>query len=148
MLSFKQFLNEAQEHTSADTSLNQVSAGLKYAVKNNLIKPHTNNVDNGGGKYDEGKKHVENNIEGAKLHVHDPFNRKPEHNEEVERNHTGKAHYVGLHNVLNVIKEPEERKAALEKTKSFMHPKGIVHITIQYADMNHLTQRYLYLEPS
>lgn len=134
MLSFKEYILEGQEHTSADTSLNQASAGLKYAVKNNLIKPHTHNIDNGGGKYDEGKKHVESNIEGAKLHVHDPYNRPAEHNEELQKNHTGKAPYVGMHNVLNVIKEPDERIKALQKTKSFMHPKGIVHISVHEGD--------------
>jgi len=136
MKTFKQFLEEEQEHTSADTSLNQVSAGLKYAVDKKLIKPHTHNIDNGGGKYDRGKEHVESNIEGAKLHVHDPFNRSDEHNKEIVKNHTGKAHYVGLHNVLNVIKEPEQRRAALEKTKTFMHPKGIVHISVHEGDAN------------
>lgn len=136
MLSFKEYIKEAQEHTSADTSLNQVSAGLKYAVKKNLIKPHTHNIDNGGGKYDEGIKHVESNVEGAKLHVHDPFNRSPEHNEGVVKEHGGKAHYVGMHNVLNVIKEPEERIKALHKTKSLVHPKGIIHLSVHEGDGN------------
>lgn len=134
MLSFKQFIDEEQEHTSADTSLNQASAGLKYAVKKGLIKPHTHNVDHGGGKYETGREHVESNIEGAKLHIHDPFNRTPEHNKAVADEHTGKAHYVGLHNVLNVIKEPEHRKEALEKVKSFMHPKGTAHISVHEGD--------------
>lgn len=130
MLNFKQFL-EAQEHTSADTSLNQISAGLKHAVKSGLIQPNSINVDNGGGRYDLGKEHVESSIQGAKLHVHDPFNRSEEHNEEVKKKTKGKADYVGMHNVLNVIKEPEERQKALESVKSFMKPKtGIAHLTV------------------
>ena len=133
MLSFKGFLEESQEHTSADTSLNQASAGLKYAVKHNMIKPNSTNIDHGGGKYDAGKEHVESNVEGAKLHVHDPFNRTEEHNAEALK-HTGKADYVGMHNVLNVIKEPEHRKEALEKVKSFVHPKGTVHLTVHEGD--------------
>lgn len=136
MKTFREYILEAQEHTSADTSLNQVSGGLKYAVKNNLIKPHSINIDNGGGKYDAGKDHVESSVEGSKLHVHDPFNRSEEHNSKIVKNHTGKADYVGLHNVLNVIKEPEERKKALEKTKSFMKPGGLAHITVHEGDGN------------
>ncbi len=128
-------LTEAQEHTSADTSLNQVSSGIKHAVKSGLIKPNSVNVDNGGGKYDLGKTHVESNIPGAKLHVHDPFNRSEEHNSTVKSSTTGKADYVGMHNVLNVIKEPAHREQALHQVKSFMKPKtGIAHITVYEGD--------------
>lgn len=129
MLNFKQFL-ESQEHTSADTSLNQISAGLKHAVKKGLIKPNSMNVDNGGGRYDAGKQHVESNVEGAQLHVHDPFNRSEEHNSGVKKAAQGNSDYVGLHNVLNVIKEPEERRKALENTGSFLKKGGIAHITV------------------
>ena len=135
MLSFKQFLEETQKHKSPDTSLNQVSAGLKHAVSKGLITPNSVNVDNGGGKYDAGKNHVESSIEGAKLHVLDPYNRSEEHNAEVLKNTKGKSDYVGMHNVLNVIQEPEYRKEALEKVKSLMKPKtGIAHITIYQGD--------------
>lgn len=135
MKTFKQFFIESQEHTSADTSLNQVSAGLKHAVSKSLIKPNSVNVDVGGGKYDVGKSHVEKSVEGSKLHVYDPYNRKSEHNKNIEDETTGKAHYVGLHNVLNVIKEPESRKSALEKVKSFMKPgEGVAHITVHEGD--------------
>jgi len=136
MLSFKNFILESQEHTSADTSLNQVSAGLKYAVEKGHIKPNSINIDHGGGRFDKGIEHVESNVEGAKLHVHDPFNRSEEHNKNIEDRHKGKADYVGLHNVLNVIKEPEIRQKALEKVKSFVHPSGTVHISVHEGDGN------------
>jgi hypothetical protein len=135
MISFKQYLEEAQEHTSADTSLNQVSAGIRHAVSKGLIKPNSVNVENGGGKYDAGKEHVESSIKGAKLHVHDPFNRTEGHNKDVKKNAEGNADYTGMHNVLNVIKEPEHRIAALHQVKSFMKPKtGIAHITTYEGD--------------
>lgn len=135
MLNFKKFLEEKQEHTSADTSLNQVSAGIKHAVKSGLIKPHSLNVDNGGGRYDAGKEHVESSVEGSEFHVHDPYNRSEEHNSDVVKKTSGKADYVGMHNVLNVIKEPEARQEALKKVKSFMKPKsGIAHITVYQGD--------------
>lgn len=135
MLTFKEFLDETQEHTSADTSLNQVSAGLKYAVSKGLIKPNSTNVDHGGGRYDAGKSHVENSVEGSELHVHDPFNRSEEHNKEVHKKAKGNSDYVGMHNVLNVIKEPEHRIEAMKAAKSFMKPKsGIVHFTVYEGD--------------
>jgi ribosomal protein S20 len=42
----------SQQHTSADTSLNQVSSGIAHATSSGLIKSHSTNVDVGGGKYD------------------------------------------------------------------------------------------------
>lgn len=133
MKSFKEFLSETQEHTSADTSLNQISAGLKYAAKK-LIKPGDLAVDHGGGKYDIGKEHVEKNVQGATLLVHDPFNRTPEHNNDVLKQASGKADYIGMHNVLNVIKEPEERESSLQKLKTFMQPNSTVHITVYHGN--------------
>jgi hypothetical protein len=133
MKSFSQLIREAQEHSSAGTSLNQVSGGLRHAAKS-IIKPHSLNVDVGGGRYDAGKDHIESSVPGAKLHVYDPFNREKEHNEAVEREATGKSDYVGLHNVLNVIKEPEYRKSALHTVKSFMKPGGTAHISIYEGD--------------
>lgn len=135
MLTFKQFLEESQEHTSAGTSQHQISTGIVHAAKKGLIKPNSVNVDNGGGKYDLGKHHVEKHVHGAEMHVHDPFNRSDEHNKHVKEKTKGKADYVGLHNVLNVIKEPEARHKALHDTKSFMKPKtGIAHITTYHGD--------------
>jgi len=131
----KYAIKESQEHTSADTSLNQVSAGLKHAVKTGLIQPNSVNVDVGGGKYDAGKEHVESNVKGAKLHISDPFNRSEEHNANVDKETEGKADYTSLNNVANVIKEPEHRIAAYHKVKSFMKPKtGVAHITVYEGD--------------
>lgn len=135
MKTFKNFILEAQEHTSAETSINQVSGGIKHAVKSGLIKPKSLNVDVGGGKYDAGKEHVESSVEHSEFHVHDPFNRSEEHNTKVKTRASGNSDYVGLHNVLNVIKEPEERTKALQNVKSFMKPKtGIAHITVYEGD--------------
>lgn len=135
MISFKQFILEAQEHTSAETSMNQVSGGIIHAVRSNLIKPKSINVDVGGGKYDVGKEHVESSVENSELHIYDPFNRSEEHNTRVKTRALGNSDYVGLHNVLNVIKEPEERYNALQNVKSFIKPKtGIAHITVYEGD--------------
>ena len=133
--SFVETIQESQEHTSAGTSLNQVSSGIKHATAKGLIKPHSINVDNGGGKYDLGKSHVEKHIKGAHMEVHDPYNRSKEHNDSVKKKAKGKADYVGMHNVLNVIKEPKARHDAIKSTKSFMKPKtGIAHFTVYEGD--------------
>ncbi|MFO0089258.1 MAG: hypothetical protein ACK518_00310 [bacterium] len=131
MKTFSQFLSEEQQHSSAKTSLNQISAGIRYATKNGLIKPNSVNIDVGGGKFDLGKNHVEENVPKAKLHVFDPYNRSEEHNNSVidEIQSRGGADYIGLHNVLNVIKEPEYRNNALETVKGMMRPGSVAHIT-------------------
>lgn len=130
MKTLKQFITEIQTYQSDKTSLNQISAGLKKAAQS-FIKPDSINVDVGGGKYDLGINHIEQNVPGAKLHVYDPFNRTTEHNDNVVYQARNKAHYVGLHNVLNVINDEDARREALETVKSFMHPtNGIAHITI------------------
>ena len=135
MNTFKNFIKEAQEHISAGTSLNQISAGINHAVSKGLIKPNSINVDHGGGKFDKGKEHVESSVTGSEMYVHDPFNRSSEHNDAVKQKAEGNADYVGMHNVLNVIKEPEERINALHGMKKFMKPKtGIAHITTYEGD--------------
>ena len=121
-------LDEQQQHKSAGTSLNQVSAGLKNAP----VKEGDVGVDVGGGKYDKGVEHFAS--KGAKLHVYDPYNRSEAHNKIVEAKMHGKADYVGCHNVLNVIKEKEHRAGVLHKIKQFMGPKGTAHITVYEGD--------------
>lgn len=130
--SMLQEATKPQEHKSKGTSQNQVAAGLTYATERGLIKPGQTGVDFGGGKYDKGVAHVA--AHGAKLHVYDPFNRTPEHNQEVERKMTGKAKYVGCHNVVNVIKEREHRVEALQKMKSFMGDSAVGHVTVHQGD--------------
>lgn len=122
-----------QQHTSACTSLNQVAAGIKFAVSQGLIRPGTVAVDVGGGRYDAGKHYAE--AAGAVFHVYDPFNRDHQHNEAVKVRCQFRSQYVGLHNVLNVIKEDHIRKAALQTALSFMAPMGsVVHITVYEGD--------------
>lgn len=135
MKTYREFITEVvQQHTSADTSLNQVAAGIKHAVKSGMIKPNSINVDVGGGRFDAGKEHVESNVSGANMHVYDPFNREQSHNERVKSIASSNSDYVGMHNVLNVIKEPDQRLEALKTVKSFMKPKGIAHITVYEGD--------------
>ena len=86
----KESILAPQKHKSKKTSLKQISAGIKHAVKEGMIKPHSVNVDNGGGAYDLAKNHVESNVEGATLHIHDPFNRSEEHNSAVKEHALGK----------------------------------------------------------
>lgn len=131
--SFTEYLNEEQEYKSAGTSLNQVSAGIKHAAKH-IIKPNSLNVDIGGGKYDAGKHHVESSVEGAKMHVYDPYNRSDEHNAKVKNETKGKADYAGCHNVLNVIKDEKDRHEVIKNVKESLHSKGVAHFTVYEGD--------------
>jgi hypothetical protein len=133
-ITFKNLLERTQEHSSAETSLNQVSAGLGHAVKHNLIKPNSIAVDYGGGKFDKGKEHVQSNIKNVDFHVHDVYNRSKEHNQNIEKYVNGNADYVGLHNVLNVIKEPHARHEVLQNAGAFMKRGGKLHVTVYEGD--------------
>jgi hypothetical protein len=136
MLTFTQFLEltEAQQRTSAKTSLNQVSAGIKKLSSNGTFKPEHTIVDVGGGKYDKGSEHIKH-ATGATSHVYDPYNRSKEHNAKVEADHTGKADHVMSHNVGNVIEHDSDLHDHLKKAKSFMKPNhGQFHMSVYEGD--------------
>lgn len=143
MLSLSEFLRESiaeklmeaeQEITSATTSLNQVPAGDKKLCTNGTFKKGQTIVAVGGGRRDLATKYIKDNV-GADNHVDDPFNRSKEHNDQVEKDHTGKADHVTLHNVANVIKDDEHLHQALEKSKRYMHPEhGQFHMSVYVGD--------------
>ena len=101
-----------QEFSSADTSLHQV-AGL-FKDKNAYFHPNTLNLDYGGGKYDLASEYMKHYFDVTSL-VYDPFNRTPEHNNNV--------------NVLNVIKEYEARIVAIRNIYKYLKPGGIAYFT-------------------
>lgn len=123
-----------QEHTSADTSLNQISAGLRYAVRNGLIKPNSVNLDIGGGKFNQGIEYVETCVPSSRLLIYDKYNRSEENNSNVLNKAKFICRYVGIHNTLNVVKEVEVRADILDDAKNFMTSNGVVHITIYEGD--------------
>jgi len=123
------YIEMAQEYGSAGTSLHQVAATFR--------SPHFDtpsasiNVDLGGGKYDLGTEYLrDKDITNL---VIDPYNRSPEFNdanEEIARNN--KVSSVTVNNVLNVIREPEEREKVIRKAKSFLTHGGKAFFLIHY----------------
>jgi hypothetical protein len=119
----------SQQYQSAGTSLNQIAATFK--------NPHFDtpeqkiNVDLGGGKYDTATEYLKQ--KGIINLIIDPYNRSEEfnrNNEEIARKEG--THSVTVNNVLNVIKEPEERDNVIKKAKSFLSNGGKAYFLIHY----------------
>jgi hypothetical protein len=136
MQSFKQFLLEdAQEFTSAATSINKTKLPEAYSTIHKKMgwRKGTTHIDIGGGKFDNAKEFLGNL--GVEAHVFDPYNRTPEHNQEVmERVGKGNADSASLFNVLNVIKEPQYREEALRTAHKALKPGGKIFISIYEGD--------------
>ena len=137
MKSFRNFLLEdAQEFTSAATSINKAKLPEGYSIVHKKLggwKPNTVHLDIGGGKFDNAVEFLDKL--GVRGMVHDPFNRSQEHNEAVmkEIGEAG-ADTASLFNVLNVIKEPEYRAEALRKAHAALKPGGRIFIGIYEGD--------------
>jgi hypothetical protein len=121
-----------QKITSAETSLNQIPALYKTVPK--LLKEPdywasvSELLDYGGGKYDTFVDELASL--GVRSLVYDPFNRTPEHNALVLRLLSLRPAPVTVcANVLNVIKEPAVRMAALELMRRLTVPAGDVFIS-------------------
>lgn len=119
-----------QEYTSADTSINTVSAVFKKlgSLCGEVI------LDYGGGKYDSNKDYMEQMYNTLVL-VYDPYNRTPEHNYKVLSYFTQKpARHVVCSNVLNVIKEDEVISDIIRHIYSLMAKNGWLYIKIYERD--------------
>jgi len=123
-----------QQFSSAKTDLKQVPAIYKL-LNDGLERPvifwgRTKEIlDYGGGA---GEKLTD---KLAKLKVRnlvlDPFNRSEDHNALVRRLLTIRpADHAFCSNVLNVIKEPAVRMAALREIAALTSPEGCVFITV------------------
>lgn len=115
------------------TSLNQISYGLKYLVKNFNVKT---NLDYGGGKYDTGTNYLkDNNIIN---YIYDIFNRSEKHNDLVlnKIESLGGVDSVTLLNTLNVIKEKSTRLYVIKHAYSFLKDNGVMIITCYKGNNN------------
>ena len=94
------------------------------------IPQGTTGVDFGGGSFDNAVEHIRDL--GATLCVYDPYNRSAEHNSEVLKTlkSNGGADWAINSNVLNVIKEPEARKAVLKNISRITKSGAPVYITV------------------
>lgn len=98
-----------QKYTSANTSINCKKCPAIYGMKKAIeIMKEKSVIDIGGGKYDTaiGKAEEYN----ASVSIYDKFNRTKKHNEKVLSINYDVAI---ISNVLNVIKEKEERQKVL-----------------------------------
>ena len=126
-------LLDAQEFQSTETCLNQVSAAINKLIKSGDIKQNVRVVDYGGGRYETATKKI-GEIGAANL-VFDPFNRSADHNLRIEQKLEEKPADIGIiANVLNVIKEPEIRVAALHDIAQMVKPDGKVAIQVYEGD--------------
>lgn len=131
----KQILDEAQEYTSAKTSINATKLPKTFSVldKIDAVKPGHVIADVGGGKFDNAMQWAKD--KGATLHVYDPYNRSEEHNEKsLAATANGKSDVVTVNNVLNVIKEPEHRHSVIGHAANALHPDGTAYFLIYEGD--------------
>jgi hypothetical protein len=141
-LKLMESLNEAelqendQEFDSRKTSRKQVPALHGALVKKGLIPEGALVLDYGGGAFDLGKNHIEENVEGASCLVYDKFNREETHNEKVLNavKSAGGAEVVLCANVLNVIKEKSIRiEEVIKNVKKLVRDGGVAYFSIYNA---------------
>lgn len=117
-----------QEFDSAKTSIN--SNKLPAVYKMISFPAGSIGVDFGGGSFDNAVEYISDL--GATLLVYDPYNRSAEHNRQVIKmlkDNCG-ADWAVNSNVLNVIKEPEARKAVLKNISKITKPNAPIYITV------------------
>jgi hypothetical protein len=123
----EKFIYPTQAISSAKTSINKIKIPQLFSLVD--FEPGTVNLDVGGGKFDTAtialaKKGVENLI-------FDPYNRSHDHNIEVEKRlDKNKADTATLSNVLNVIKEKQDRIIALKNAYNNVKKGGVVWIKV------------------
>ena len=121
--------NIEQKYTSANTSINTVSAVYKL-----IDTPNTVILDYGGGKYDTNAEYKLQKCNSRVL-VFDPYNRTPEHNSKViQYFKLNPAKIVVCSNVLCVIKEDEIILDILGNIRDLMDYYGILYIRVYERD--------------
>lgn len=121
--------------TSAKTSINNklISKGFTLAIKNQIFKNNSINLDIGGGAFDNATKALKEI--GTTNYIYDPHNRTPEHNKLVIKSvQNGQADTVTCHNVLNVIKEDTIKEKIIKQAKNALKDDGIFMITVYEGD--------------
>lgn len=117
-----------QEYTSANTSINSTKLPAIFSMVR--FEPETINLDYGGGKFDNATAALEG--KGVTNLIYDPYNRSSGHNKDVidTVRKNGGADTVTCSNVLNVIKEPEARKAVIKNIYSLLKNSGTAYFTV------------------
>lgn len=121
-----------QEYDSSVTSINSAKLPTIFGLVQKLggFKGGTMNLDYGGGRFDNVAQYLKD-YDVLNL-VYDPFNRSKEHNKDVidfvKKN--GGADTVTCSNVLNVIKEPENRLSVIKNCDRLVKNGGTVYFTV------------------
>ena len=121
-----------QEYDSSVTSINSSKLPTIFGLVQKLggFKQGTMNLDYGGGRFDNAAQYLKD-YDVLNL-VYDPFNRSKEHNKDVidfvKKN--GGADTITCSNVLNVIKEPENRLSVIKNCDRLVKNGGIVYFTV------------------
>ena len=121
-----------QEYDSSVTSINSAKLPAIFSLVQKLggFKQGTVNLDFGGGKFENAAQYLKD-YDVLNL-VYDPFNRSKEHNKDVidfvKKN--GGADTVTCSNVLNVIKEPENRLSVIKNCDRLVKSGGTVYFTV------------------
>ncbi|RTL30019.1 MAG: hypothetical protein EKK55_02570, partial [Rhodocyclaceae bacterium] len=120
-----------QKYDSAATSRAIVPALFAAIDERGGWAKGARNVDLGGGRFELGTDFLaERGVENLVL---DPFNRAPEHNEQVLASAASKPpQTVTCSNVLNVIREPEERLAVVQRSRDLLPPGGVAFFSVYH----------------
>lgn len=123
-----------QEFTSANTSINNKKIPALFTMSKATFEPDTVNFDIGGGKYDTATDYLYGL--GVRSFVWDKYNRTEKWNKNVINTliMCGGADTVTISNVLNVIKEQENRHELLEMAYVFSKPTATIYITVYEGD--------------
>lgn len=121
-----------QEFTSAGTSINSSKLPAIFGLVEFL--PDTINLDYGGGRFDNATAFLAE--KGVTNLVFDPYNRPYDHNKRVlsEVRENGGADTVTCSNVLNVIKERENRLEVIRNIKQLLKLDGVAYFTVYEGD--------------
>ena len=123
--------SDLQELSSAGTSVRQVPGLFSNPLVE--LQPGYRNIDIGGGRFDDGTEFLR--ARGVDSSVYDPFNRSAEHNQKVmDAITTTPADMATVANVLNVIKEPEARKAVIQQAFDAIRPGGNAYFSVYGGD--------------
>lgn len=123
-----------QEFTSANTSINSKKIPALFTMSKATFEPDTVNFDIGGGKYDTATDYLYSL--GVRNFVWDKYNRAEKWNKNTLNALVmcGGADTVTISNVLNVIKEQENRHEVLEMAFAFSKPTATIYITVYEGD--------------
>jgi predicted RNA methylase len=125
------FSTPQQEITSADTSIN--SSKVPATFNKVEFRPGTLNADIGGGKFDNATEFLAQ--KGVSNIIYDPFNRTEEWNEKaILRMINGQCDTATVNNVLNVIKEPENRADVIANAAEAIKPDGVSYFLTYEGD--------------